>query len=337
MPKLRIGLIGCGKQAPKHISGLKTDPDVEIVLADINETYAKSLGEKEGVDWVKNIDELFSDPTIKAVDICTPTPSHAPLIRKAIESGKHFFCEKPFSDKIEEARELEKLSAEHNLVGMVGYIYRFAPIFEEGKKILQGVDETGESTTLGEICTAYFRLGGRGSHQVWKHRKKTGGGALSEMLVHMIDLAIWYFGPPEAVQVLSYDLLRKQRQIQGELVEVDAEDFVLVKLYTKYGLEVYCQADLVTPAFTQFIEVQGDAGSFMGSIQPHMPSYLYIDRDAGQYKRGKNDLTFAPPNLFVNQMSEFLSAVKENRPPAKSTVSDSVLVMETIEKIKERI
>ena len=52
-----------------------------------------------------------------------------------------------------------------------------------------------------------FRLGRRGSHKAWKHRAQTGGGAANEMLVHMLDLALWYFGEPESATRLAGDIL----------------------------------------------------------------------------------------------------------------------------------
>lgn len=263
MNKVKIGLIGCGKQAPKHISGLRKVPGVELVLADINPEFARDLADREGLKWVPGVEEIFNAPDIQAVDICTPTGSHAGLIRRAVDSDKDFFCEKPLCEGVEEALDIEELTRRKGKAGMVGYIYRFAPALELGRGLMEDVPGTGESTALGCIAAAYFRLGGRGGHQLWKHRKESGGGAINEMLVHMVDLAIWYFGPVSGVDVLACDLIRPSRLINGRIEEADAEDFVLVRLKTASGVPVLCQADLVTPSFMQFAEVQGTNGTFM--------------------------------------------------------------------------
>jgi predicted dehydrogenase len=63
MNETKIAVIGCGKQAPKHISGLRNIPGVKLVLADIDESVAKALAEKEGLAWVPNVDSVFSDET----------------------------------------------------------------------------------------------------------------------------------------------------------------------------------------------------------------------------------------------------------------------------------
>ncbi len=336
MTSTKVAIIGCGKQAPKHISGLRQIPGVEIVLADINEDLARELGEKEGLAWLKTVDEVFEDKSINAVDICTPTPSHAPLIKNAIEAGMDFLCEKPLSEDLDEAKELAELVEKSGRIGMVGYIYRFAPVFEQAKEILGDAMNTGNSMVLGDVTAAHFRLGGRGSHQVWKHMKAQGGGAINEMLVHMVDLASWYFGEMDKVEVLACDHLRPEREIQGKMETVDAEDYVIVRMKSKSGVEIVCQADLITPAFTQFIEVQGAHGSFVGSIQAHMPSYLFLEKDVAGYSKGKNDFNFGGRNLFEAQMADFINAVRKGEQPSRSTIRDSVILMETMMKIKEQ-
>ena len=337
MSSIRIGLIGCGKQAHKHISGLSTIPGVEVVLADCEPELARSLAEEKGLDWVSEPRRIADDASIRAIDICTPTPSHAELIRMAVESGKDFLVEKPLCGSLDEARELDKLAAAAGRIGMVGYTYRYAPAFEFGRTILEDVPATGTSDVVGRIVTASMRIGGRGSHQVWKHRKETGGGAISEMMVHIVDLAIWYFGPVRDVDVLACDLLMPRRVIQGKEETVDAEDYVVARLKTASGVDVLCQADLVTPAFTQFIEVQGESGSFMASIQPDMPSFLYCSRDVPGYSAGKHKLHFEPANYFEAEMAEFVEAVRSRKPPSRRTLQDSILVMEALKMIRDKI
>ncbi len=337
MSSTRIGLIGCGKQAHKHISGLSAIPGVEVVLADSEPVLARSLAEEKGLDWVSEPRRIADDASIRAIDICTPTPSHAELIRMAVESGKDFFVEKPLCGSLGEAHELYKLATDAGRIGMVGYVYRFAPAFEFGRTILEGVPATGTSDVVGRIVTASMRIGGRGSHQLWKHRKDTGGGAISEMMVHMLDLAIWYFGPVRNVDILACDLLRPRRVIRGKEEAVDAEDYVVARLKTAGGVDVLCQADLVTPAFTQFIEVQGEAGSFMASIQPDMPSFLYCCRDVGGYSAGKHELHFEAANYFEAEMAEFVEAVRSRKPPSRRTLQDSILVMEALEMMRNKI
>lgn len=337
MPKknIKIGIIGCGKQAPKHIAGLQAAPGVELVISDLKQSRSENLAQKAGLQWVPDPHEFFVDPSIDAVDICTPTPSHYDLVCQAIDAGKDYFVEKPLCETPEQARRLIRLTKKSSRWGMVGYLYRFVPVFDQAKKFFPETPKTGESRVLGKVVAANFRIGGRGSHRVWKHRKATGGGAINEMMVHMLDLAIWYFGPVSSAQVPVNKLLRPHRMIRDKLREVDAEDYVVALLTMATGVEVMIQADLVTPGFTQFVEIQGDNGTFMGSIQSEMPSFLYCREPVDGFKPGRNYLHFGAVNLFEAQMAEFINAVRQRKKPTRSTLSDSILVLEAMQMIRD--
>ena len=157
------------------------------------------------------------------------------------------------------------------------------------------------------------------------------------MLVHMVDLAIWFFGPVKKVKLVASELLRPRRPIQGKEKVVDAEDFAVVRMQMESGVEVWCQADLVTPAFTQFVEVQGEYGTFMASIQKEMPSFVFCTHDALGYPAGRTTFNFGYHNLFDAQMAEFVRAIRFRIQPRRCTVEDSVLLLETLEKISKEI
>lgn len=330
----KIAVIGCGKQAAKHISGLRRIDGVELVLADKDPALARALGAKEGLPWVDAVDAVFADGSVAAIDVCTPTGTHGALIGRALDGGKDFFCEKPLCETAEEARAIRAYADRAGRIGMVGYIYRFAPVFELFRDILSGARESGRSVVLGELATATIRIGGRGSHALWKHRKATNGGAINEMLVHMLDLATWYFGRVRRAEILARDLLRPRRMIDGRLAEADAEDFVLVRCDTEAGFPVFLQADLVTPAFTQSFEVQGDNGTLVGSIQPEMPQFVFVIEPAGSFKAGRTDLAVAPANMFESQMAAWVEAIRTRTPPDRCTLEDSVRVIEAVEMLR---
>ena len=334
MTNLRIGLVGCGKQAPKHISGLlAVDSDIRVVVADVDQNAAKALAGKFNVEVADSVDALFEMKDIDAIDVCTPVPFHYDLCLRAMHAGKHIFCEKPLVTNQLEAQELERVRAEKDVVGMVGYLYRFTPMLSMFKGLL---DHQKFESSFGRPVVANFRIGGRGSHQVWKHRKETGGGAINEMLVHMVDLALWYFGAPEKVEVLSCDQLLSAREIDGQTVDVDAEDIVQVRLQTKSGVLINIQADMLTPSFTQFVEVQGSKGTFCGSIQPSYSSYLFIDEEFEGYTKGMNKLEAEPSNLFQIQMGQFVEAIGDRNKSVSSTIEDSINLIRVMDQISKQ-
>lgn len=337
MAKIKVGLIGCGKQATKHIASLKKIPDVEIVLSDIKTDQARDLATRNNEIWTEHPDDIIADEKVSAVVICTPTHTHSQLIAQAIKARKDVFCEKPLCDTMEEAFELRRLEKQSDRIIMIGYIYRFVPIFEEGYRLFYELQLNGESLVMGRPLSAFFRLGGRGGHQLWKHQKATGGGAINEMLVHMIDLANWYFGPLQNTEVISCDLRYPERVINGKKFQVDAEDFILVRSFSANGMEIFCQSDLITPVFSQYVEIQGENGSFMGSIKPDMPSYVYLKEDRGGYIAEKTELRYGRRNVLDIQMMAFILSVLNRKYPDRNTVEDSLKTMSILDEIRKQV
>ncbi len=332
----KVGIIGCGKQAEKHINSLRRMAAVEMVAADADREAAEALSRKSGISFRESVDELFDMEDVGAVLICTPTPSHADLIRRALETGRRVFCEKPVCTSMEEVKELKQLEERTGGSVVVGYLYRHVRVFQEVRRLLDGRRNDGTAPPLGRLLTAAFRIGGRGSHQVWKHMKARGGGAINEMLVHMLDLAGWFFGPMdrESVELLACRLLLPVRDIGGTPVEVDAEDYVLVRMRSNLGVEILCQADLVTPAFSQHVEIQGENGSIMASIQADMPSFVYLKEARAGFNAGKSDLASGGPPALDRQMEAFVKGACCDGKDSAHKLVDSIELMGIIERIR---
>lgn len=337
MKKLKIGIIGCGKQAEKHILSLKKIPNISLVLADINLQLAEELAKRTGFSWVKSVEEIFTDPSIIAVVICTPTPTHIELIKKAINSEKDVFCEKPLCEYQQDPAELNELVKKSKRIVMIGYVYRFVPVFEEAHRLIKQQSIDGTSLVFGKTLSAYFRLGGQGSHQAWKHKKATGGGAINEMLVHMVDLANWYFGPLKNIEVISCDLRCPKRIINGEEIIADAEDFVIIRCYGQNDVEIYCEADLITPAFSQYVEIQAENGSFFGSIQSDISSYVFLKEARGGYPSGKTFFNYGYRNVWDLQMLTFIQAILTKSSLDKDTIEDSIELHKIMREIKSQV
>ncbi len=336
MNNLKIGIIGCGKQAEKHISCLKKLRGVETVLSDIEPEFGRKLAEKTLSSWVEHPDEIIADPSVQAVVICTPTQTHVPLIERAVNSGKDVLCEKPLCESVEEVVHLQDCTAHSTQIVVIGYVYRYVPVFEEGYRIFCKQAINGDSLVMGKPLSVFLRLGGRGEHKAWKHQKSTGGGAINEMLVHMVDLANWYFGPLKEIEVISCDLRSPERVIEGKRISVDAEDYVFLRCRGNDGIEILCQADLITPAFIQYVEVQTEKGTFMGSIQPDMPSYMFLKEAGGGFAAGKTELNYGRRNVLDIQMLNFVQCILNREMPDRNTVADSVALVKNMVEIKNQ-
>jgi predicted dehydrogenase len=296
---VRVGIVGCGRIGARHLDAYQKIGGVQVVVADPNEAAAKALASTPGVTAVGSDDLLNSQ--LDALDVCVPSYAHHPWILAGLQRGLHVFCEKPLCLSHHDAAEVREaaLSARRNVV--VGYLYRHHPAFQFMKEVI-------DDGIIGGPHLALARLGGRGSHQPWKH-DIVGGGAIFEMMVHMLDLMEWLLGPLDNGHLLHHELLLPVRQINGEAQQVRAPDCAVASLEAG-GVRTICQSDLVTPSFMNYVEVQGDNGSASASILDLMPTMVYCNDPRGLFDRGHNPRQFAPVNLFVKELDEFIKTAE---------------------------
>ena len=149
----RAAVIGCGKigsefsDDPKvkdiytHIEAYRACPDTELVaVCDIDRKKLDSCGNKWSIqlrytDYRKMIDEINPD----IISICTPDPTHYPIIRSILESSdiKAVFAEKPLAGTVHEAEELVRVARQKQILLAVNYSRRYSTCFIQLKKALQ--------------------------------------------------------------------------------------------------------------------------------------------------------------------------------------------------------
>jgi predicted dehydrogenase len=320
---VHIGIIGCGKIAEKHLQAYRKLDGVEVTVTDVVDR-GRLVADRYEVGWCGEPEEVVLSDRVDAIDICVPTPSHADFIARALAARKHVFVEKPLASNLEEARAIAELAAETDLVVMAGYLYRHHPAMQFARDVIR-------SGAIGMPYLAMFRIGGRGSHKAWKHQAETGGGAANEMLVHMLDLALWYFGEPVSATNLFSDVLLPTRVIEGEAVSATADDFNLLKLEMANGATVICQSDLVTPGYMNHIEVQGTNGSLMASILDYMPTVVYCKEPVANFDRGQNFRRFPETDLFERELGHFVASVRGGDTSDTHSVLESLRLMELME------
>lgn len=320
-----IGVIGCGRIAERHVEAYRRIDGVRVVVADQEPEVAQRLAEAQDVEWLDSPDELLAQSNLDAIDVCVPTTAHADLVIAALESGKHVFCEKPLCQTADEAEAIDAARREAGRIVMIGFLYRFHPAYQFAKQVL-------EDGVIGKPHLAIFRLGGRGSHRAWKHTADTGGGATLEMMVHNLDLIQWLLGPADQLDVISRKTLWPEREIDGQPLRVNAEDYVLANMRMN-GTEVICESDLVTPSYMNYVEIQGSNGTLFTSILHYLPTVVYCREPRGVFNLGNNIQHFSPVNLFERELGHFVETLR-GETPSINGVSESLQLMRLVDEIR---
>jgi predicted dehydrogenase len=193
---LNIGLIGIGSIAESsHIVHLKAAANVTLAaVADVDIDRARVISQRYDIPhYFQSAEEMFGKSALDAVLICTPNQTHIPIAVKAAEKGIHVFMEKPIGTDLKEVEEYLQLAKEKNVLTMVGMPHRF----RREAQILKAYTSKG---TFGDIYYVKAKLyRRRGTPKGWFTNKSlAGGGALMDIGVHVLDLAWWLIGRPEA-------------------------------------------------------------------------------------------------------------------------------------------
>jgi predicted dehydrogenase len=195
---IRVGVVGLGKMGLSHMSIIGPHPEVELVAVCDSTRYLLDVLEKyTGVRTFSDFDAMIRDAQLDAVIIATPTHMHAQMVRTALESGLHVFCEKPFVLDPAEGDLLAAMAESRGLVTQVGYHNRFVGSFQEVKRLL---DAAAIGEIVGGLAEAYGPVVLKPAGHSWRSRLSTGGGCLYDYAAHPLDLMSWYLGSPLEVR-----------------------------------------------------------------------------------------------------------------------------------------
>ena len=146
-----IGVIGMGWMGTVHSRAFRAVgerfPNLNVttrltVCADEIEKRALEVCQRYGFehhthDWQR----VVSDPDTHIVCITAPNQWHLPIVQAACEAGKHVFCEKPVGRNSQETFACQRAAAKNpSLVTGVGYNYRWPPVVQYAKQLIQAGD-----------------------------------------------------------------------------------------------------------------------------------------------------------------------------------------------------
>ncbi len=146
-PTVNVGIVGCGYWGPNLVRNFNAVRDCHVkMVCDRDPHRLAHIGKLyPTLTTATDFESLLSDAQVDAVVVATPARKHFELARRALESGKHVFIEKPMATSSKDCDQLVHLAAKNNRTLMVGHTFLYsAPV----RKIKQIVD----AGDLGPIC-----------------------------------------------------------------------------------------------------------------------------------------------------------------------------------------
>lgn len=191
---INVGLVGSGFMAQVHALRFAAIDDVEVAGV-ASPSYPEEFAEEFAPDAevFDDPEELFDNPDVDAVDVCTPTPTHREIVEAAAERGLDVLCEKPLERTLEDGRAIADAVSEAGITFMVGHVLRFFPQYSTAKEQV----EAGEIGTPG--TASCLRQSPLAETDSWFHDEELSGGVLHDLAIHDFDFLRWTFGEVESV------------------------------------------------------------------------------------------------------------------------------------------
>ena len=211
---LKMALVGCGDIGIKDADAIVKSRGFDLAFVmDTELSLAKELGEKYGVPYTDNFNDVASDKAIGAVIIAVPHYLHAALSNHIVKSGKHVLVEKPLAISMEDGFSMIKAARENKVLLRTFFPYSY----EYQKRIAKSlVDHDAIGTLMGISITLhvnqpqrYWYGGYKGRSQSnWRtHKELSGGGILLMNLVHTFDYLRHITGIKVKTVFAHYDTL----------------------------------------------------------------------------------------------------------------------------------
>lgn len=138
MTKYNWGMIGTGRIAHEMADALNTVNGEVYAVADVNEEMLKKFAAKKHIKKTyTDPDKMIADPNIDIIYIATPHTFHYEYIKKALNAGKHVFCEKAITVNACQFDEVEKLAKEKGLILTEGFTLYHMPIYKKVTDLIQ--------------------------------------------------------------------------------------------------------------------------------------------------------------------------------------------------------
>jgi len=187
-----VAIIGAGSIAADHVAAYARIPGACVTyIVDVDATRASALAKRADAAWSTDTNVILTNADIDAVDICTPSETHAALTIAAAEHRKAIHVEKPAALSLKDFDAMATAAEEHGVSLMVGQTARFQPVNADiAREIAAG--------TIGRLrvlhVTWYAGHVWADGWRAWQLDVTRSGGHPVHNGIHALDLAVWLFG-----------------------------------------------------------------------------------------------------------------------------------------------
>ena len=234
MKKVKYAIIGFGGIAENRIAkeGFGCDktrfnglPNAELIgVTDVNPAR-KAAAEALNLKWYNSADEVIADPEIDAVFVATNNATHAELVLKALDAGKHAISEKPLATTVADGLAMIRSAAKKKLSLSVDHMMVYNSYNQLARKYVAG----GKLGTVNDSCFHMEFLFGSTPEEAatWRCSKiEEMGGPIGDVASHCVYMAEYIF---------NSKITQVQAVYLPKTLSIKAEDGAYIKFQLANG------------------------------------------------------------------------------------------------------
>jgi UDP-N-acetyl-2-amino-2-deoxyglucuronate dehydrogenase len=307
---VRVGFIGSGAIARKHVLAYRNIGYEVTVCTDINEQAGRGFAAECGAEFVSSYKDVCRHPKVDYVDLCTFPDFRLQAVEACAEARKPIQVQKPIATNLAAARAMIDVARQAGIrLGIVSQ-HRF----DDASLFLSKAIAAGR---LGKIIQAdayvkWYRSPEYYSRPIKGSWAVEGGGALINQAVHQVDLLLWLVGP--ARRVAGFWQLGARHKIESEDV------ISAVVEYASGATGVIQASTAMWPGYPERIEIHGSKGSAV--ITGDKLTRWDVEDDSGDppplmrnVESGASDPMAIALEPFQRQFLDFGEAIRTGRKP----------------------
>jgi predicted dehydrogenase len=285
--QVRFAVIGFGNIARTHMTALRALPIIKrtpllpVLDTLVTRDPARHAAQAEAIGFrsvVSSAEEAAASGQVGAFDICTPNARHYEDAEPAWERGIAVYCEKPLSESYERSALLAAKAKRHpQAVSQLAFTFRYHPAVMRIREIIaQGV--------VGDIlqCKISYRRSGYLSPErpiSWRLQSgMSGGGAISDLGVHVLDMLRHWFGELEHVEGRTAIHVAQRRDASGSgWASSEVDDWALMHYRSVSGVQGIAEVSRIALGSDAFdIQIVGSRGSITCDLERHAMPQVHL-------------------------------------------------------------
>jgi predicted dehydrogenase len=312
----RLGIISLDHlHAAHYLACLKDMRDVEI--AAVAEPDPRRLAAHtellQGIRQVSDYQELLASDDVDGVIVCAANSRHKPIVLDCARKGVPILCEKPIATRTEDAREMLAICDAHDAPLGICFPVRFSePLRRANAVIREG--------RLGQVIAVKATNRGTMPGEWFVDPKLSGGGAVMDHTVHVVDALRWLFDA-EFTRVFAHAATR--------LHNIPVEDVGLLTLEMSNEVFVSLDASWSRPNHSYPIwgdvnlEIVGTSGILELQLFPWTLSYY-------SEQTGKHWVEACDGDLNLRLLENFVMSI-QGTTELSATGEDGLRALEVVE------